>query len=105
MIIDPEISMEWARIPHFYTPFYVYQYATGFSAAIALSKKILNEGESAVADYKEFLKGGCSKDPIDLLKIADVDMSKKESIDLALDYFEELLNEFESLLDEEEAQA
>ena len=105
VIIDPEISMEWARIPHFYTPFYVYQYATGFSAAIALSKKILNEGESAVADYKEFLKGGCSKDPIDLLKIAGVDMSKKESIDLALDYFEELLNEFESLLEEEEAQA
>ena len=98
IVIDDDIKYEWSRIPHFYNAFYVYQYATGFSAAIALSKKILNEGESAVEDYKKFLKGGCSKDPIDLLKIAGVDMSKKEPIIEALNVFEELLNEMEELL-------
>lgn len=98
IVIDDEIKYEWSRIPHFYNAFYVYQYATGFSAAIALSNKILNEGESAVDDYKKFLKGGCSKDPIDLLKIAGVDMSKKEPIIEALNVFEELLNEMEELL-------
>lgn len=96
--IDREIEMEWARIPHFYTPFYVYQYATGFSAAIALSKKILEQGETAVKDYLSFLKGGGSKDPISLLKIAGIDMSKKEPVEEALDVFEELLNEFDQTL-------
>ena len=98
IVIDDDIKYEWSRIPHFYNAFYVYQYATGFSAAIALSKKILNEGESAVEDYKKFLKGGCSKDPIDLLKIAGVDMGKKEPVIEALNLFEELLNEMEELL-------
>jgi len=98
IVIDDEIKYEWSRIPHFYNAFYVYQYATGFSAAIALSKKILNEGESAVEDYKKFLKGGCSKDPIDLLKIAGVDMGKKEPVIEALGLFEELLDEMEELL-------
>jgi oligoendopeptidase F len=97
--IDKLIEMEWARIPHFYNSFYVYQYATGFSAAIALSKKILSEGESAVNDYKEFLSGGNSKDSIDLLKIAGVDMSQKEPIEQAIKLFEELLEELERITD------
>ena len=91
--------MEWARIPHFYTAFYVYQYATGFSAAVALAKKILKEGEPAVEDYKKFLKSGCSDTPIELLKIAGVDMSKKEPVELAMKMFEELLDEFERSTD------
>ena len=96
-VIDPEIDMEWARIPHFYRSFYVYQYATGYSAAIALSSKILTEGESAARQYIDaFLRGGGSKDPIDLLKAAGVDMSKKESIQSALEVFSELLDQMES---------
>ena len=98
IVIDDDIKYEWSRIPHFYNSFYVYQYATGFSAAIALSRKIMNEGESAVEDYKEFLKGGCSKDPIDLLKIAGVDMGSKKPIEEALKVFGELLDEMEKLL-------
>lgn len=98
IVIDREIEMEWARIPHFYTPFYVYQYATGFSAAIALSKNILENGERAVKDYVQFLKGGGSKDPISLLKIAGVDMSKKDPVEKALDVFAELLDDFEETL-------
>ena len=77
MVSDPQIALEWARIPHFYTEFYVYQYATGFSCAIALSKRILEMGEAGVADYMKFLKGGCSKDPIELLKMAGVDLHTK----------------------------
>ncbi len=78
MTIDREIELEWARIPHFYTPFYVYQYATGFSAAIALSKKIFEEGESAVEAYKSFLKGGSSKYPLDLLRMAGGGLRQKK---------------------------
>lgn len=98
VVIDKEIEMEWARIPHFYSSFYVYQYATGFSAAVALSKKIIDEGESAVKDYKKFLKAGCSDYPIEILKMAGVDMSKKEPVELAMKMFESLLNEFEKLM-------
>ncbi len=98
IVIDKEIEMEWARIPHFYSSFYVYQYATGFSAAIALSKKILDEGEGAVEDYKKFLKAGCSDYPIEILKLAGVDMSKKEPVELAMRMFETLLAEFEALM-------
>lgn len=98
-VIDEEIDLEWARIPHFYNSYYVYQYATGYSAAIALSQKIRKEGQSAVKDYVEqFLCGGGSKDPIDLLKGAGVDMSRKESIQSALDVFKELLDQMEELL-------
>ena len=98
-VIDKEIDLEWARIPHFYNSFYVYQYATGYSAAIALSSKILKEGKSSVDDYvNKFLRGGGSKDPIDLLKGAGVDMSKKESVQSALQVFEQLLDEIEELL-------
>ena len=90
--------MEWARIPHFYSDFYVYQYATGFSAAIALSKRILEQKDRAVEDYKKFLKGGCSMYPIELLKIAGVDMTTAAPIEAALQMFEELLDEFEKLM-------
>lgn len=98
MVSDPEIAMEWARIPHFYTPFYVYQYATGFAAAIALSGRILELGEEGVKDYMKFLTGGSSKDPIDLLRMAGVDMREKEPVKQALSMFEELVDELEKLL-------
>jgi len=98
MITDDNIAMEWTRIPHFYYNYYVYQYATGYSAAIALSRRILNEGESAVKDYLNFLSGGCSKDPIDLLKGAGVDMGSPVPVQSALDLFGELLDELEALM-------
>lgn len=98
MVSDPEIAMEWARIPHFYTPFYVYQYATGFAAAIALSGRILELGEEGVKDYMKFLTGGSSKDPIDLLRMAGVDMREKEPVKQALSMFEELVDELEKIL-------
>lgn len=98
IVVDEEIAMEWARIPHFYTPFYVYQYSTGFSAAIALSSRILEKGEEAVEDYKKFLKGGSSAYPIDLLKMAGVDMESPEPVETALKVFGEYLDELEKLL-------
>lgn len=97
MVVDDEIAMEWARIPHFYYNYYVFQYATGYSAAIALSRRILHEGESAVKDYIGFLSGGCSKSPIDLLKGAGVDMTSPEPVNQALKLFGELLDEMEEL--------
>ena len=97
MIVDDEIAMEWARIPHLYYNYYVFQYATGYSAAIALSRKILAEGEPAVKDYLNFLSGGCSKSPIDLLKGAGVDMTTPEPINEALALFDKLLDEMEEL--------
>lgn len=99
IVIDSQIDMEWARIPHFYTPFYVYQYATGYSAAIALSRKILKEGQPAVNNYiNKFLSGGGSDYPIELLKKAGVDMSRKEPVNDALDLFGKLLDEMDELL-------
>lgn len=98
IVSDPEIAYEWERIPHFYYNFYVFQYATGFSAAIALSSKILKEGEKAVSDYKRFLSGGCSADPISLLKTAGVDMNSPEPIESALKLFGELIDEMEELM-------
>ncbi len=98
IVIDPEIDMEWARIPHFYTAFYVYQYSTGYSAAIALSRRILKEGKPAVDDYIRFLSGGSSNHPIELLKGAGVDMSTKEPVNQALKLFEELLDQMEELM-------
>lgn len=100
MVIDDEIAMEWARIPHFYYNYYVFQYATGYSAAIALSRRILNEGEEAVKDYIGFLSGGCSKSPIDLLKGAGVDMTSPEPVNQALELFGKLLDEMEELTKE-----
>lgn len=97
--VDQEIAMEWARIPHFYTPFYVYQYATGFSAAIALSKQILEQGAPAVEQYKKFLKGGSSMYPLELLKMAGVDMEQKAPVQDALAVFAQYLDEMERLAD------
>ncbi|QYF81837.1 oligoendopeptidase F [Brevibacterium sp. PAMC21349] len=96
--IDEEIGLEWARIPHFYYNYYVYQYATGISAATALSKQILEEGEPAVKRYLEFLKSGSSDYPIEVLKKAGVDMTKAEPVQEAMNVFEEKLNELEELL-------
>ena len=97
MVVDDEISYEWMRIPHFYTPYYVYQYSTGYSAAVAFSSKILNEGKPAVDTYiNNFLSGGCSKSPIELLKSAGVDMSTPKPVDEALKVFEQYLEQFEA---------
>lgn len=101
IVVDPEIDMEWARIPHFYTSFYVYQYATGFSAAIAISRRILEEGRPAVDDYIKFLSSGSSNYPIELLKIAGVDMSTPEPVNNALKFFSELLDSMEQLMNED----
>jgi len=96
VVVDNEIDYEWMRIPHFYTAFYVYQYATGFSAAVAFSKRILEEGQPAVDRYvKEFLSGGCPKEPIDLLAAAGVDMSTPQPVEDALSVFAKYLDEFE----------
>ena len=95
MVLDPQIDLEWARIPHFYYDYYVFQYATGFSAAIAIANRIRREGEAAVKDYLDFLSGGCSKDPIDLLKGAGVDMTTPEPIQSALDLFDQLITQME----------
>ena len=94
-VVDEQIGLEWARIPHFYSNFYVYKYATGFSAASALSEKILNEGESAVEKYLNFLKSGGSEYPLNQLRAAGIDMEKKESIEKALGVFKELVEELE----------
>lgn len=98
MIVDDEIALEWARIPHFYYDYYVYQYATGYAAAIALSRRILREGESAVRDYIGFLSGGCSADPVTLLRGAGVDMASPTPVEDATKLFDELIGEMEALL-------
>ncbi|MEE6133607.1 oligoendopeptidase F [Priestia sp. GS2] len=99
LVIDEEIGLEWARIPHFYYNYYVYQYATGFSAAAALSKQILEEGDAAVERYLGFLKAGSSDYPIEVLKRAGVDMTTAEPIKEALEVFKEKLEEMERLLE------
>ncbi|CAH0190187.1 oligoendopeptidase F [Priestia megaterium] len=100
LVIDEEIGLEWARIPHFYYNYYVYQYATGFSAAAALSKQILEEGDTAVERYVGFLKSGSSDYPIEVLKKAGVDMTTSQPIEEALAVFEEKLTEMERLLNQ-----
>ena len=97
MVSDPQIALEWSRIPHFFYNYYVFQYATGFSAAVALANRILTGGEEAVRDYKRFLSGGGSTDPISLLKIAGVDMSTPGPVNSALALFGELLDEMDKL--------
>ena len=96
--VDDRIAIEWARIPHFYYNYYVFQYATGYAAAIALSRRILAEGEPAVKDYVNFLSGGCTKSPIDLLKGAGVDMTSPKPVEQALELFGRLLDEMEELM-------
>lgn len=95
IVLDKEIAMEWARIPHFYTPFYVYQYATGYSAAIAISRKILSGDKEALNGYFKFLSGGSSMNPIDLLKLCGIDMTTKEPVKEALALFASLLDQME----------
>lgn len=97
IVPDPEIKYEWARIPHFYYNYYVYQYATGFSAAIALSQRVLNGGEKEALDYLGFLKGGSSATPVDLLKGAGVDMTDPGVVNDALKLFGELIDRMEKL--------
>jgi len=96
--LDDELSLECMRIPHFYRAFYVYKYATGMSAAIALSQRVLNGGKKELADYLGFLSGGCSKDPLDLLRDAGVDMQRPEPVDTALAHFGKLVEELDELL-------
>ena len=98
MISDEQIAYEWARIPHFYYDFYVYQYATSFSASVAIAKAILSEGAPAVERYKKFLSGGCSQPPVELLKIAGVNMETAAPIEAAMKAFEEILAEMEKLV-------
>ena len=98
IVVDKEIALEWSRIPHFYTPFYVYQYSTGFSAAIAISSKILNGEAGIVEKYKKFLSGGSSLDCIELLKICDVAMTTKEPVEEALKVFENILEKFSKII-------
>jgi len=97
MISDPEIAVEWARIPHFYYNFYVYQYATGFTSAVAIAQNILKNGAPAVEAYKQFLRSGCTQDPVSLLKIAGVNLETPQPIQDALNVLDEILDEMESL--------
>ena len=96
--LDEEIKLEWSRIPHFYYNFYVYQYCIGFSAAIALSQRVLSEGNPAFKDYIGYLSGGCSKTPIELLRGAGVDMATPDPVNAALKYFGELVDQLEQEL-------
>ena len=95
LVVDDEVQYEWSRIPHFYRPFYVYKYATSYSAAVALSGRILREGEPAVKKYLEFLSMGSSAYPLDELAHAGVDMTTEAPIDAALDKFGQILDEAE----------
>ena len=97
MVIDEEIAYEWARIPHFYTPFYVYQYATGFSTAVAIATKIINGDKEVLHGYREFLKGGSSMHPIELLSLCKIDMSKPDVIQDALNVFGSLIEDFKKI--------
>ena len=96
---DDNISFEWARVPHFYSSFYVYKYATGITAAINIANRILTEGQSAVNDYFKFLSGGSSTDPVSLLKLAGVDLSKTQPFEFAMKEFDKTLTEFEKLME------
>jgi oligoendopeptidase F len=98
IVVDDEIAMEWARIPHFYNSFYVYQYATGFSAAIAISQKILNKEPGILDKYKQFLSGGSSKDCLDLLRICDVDMESPKPVEDALEVFAKSVAQLEEMI-------
>ena len=100
IVVDKEISYEWERIPHFFYNFYVFQYATGFSAAVAIANRILAEGQSAVDDYLKFLSSGGSSDPISLLKIAGVDMTTAKPVEDALKLFGELIDELDEIMSE-----
>ena len=97
MVSDPEIAYEWARIPHFYNAFYVYKYATGITSAITIAERIYNEGEPAVKDYFRFLSSGGSDCPVELLKLAGVDLTSRKPFEAAMASFEDALNQFKAL--------
>jgi oligoendopeptidase F len=97
-VIDQDLELECFRIPHFYRAFYVYKYATGLSAAVALSRRVLDGGETELNDYLSFLKGGCNKDPLDLLKDAGVDMTQPKPVETTLSRFATLTEELDSLI-------
>ena len=103
-VVDDLIRAEWMRIPHFYRGFYVYQYATGFSAAVAIANRILQEGESAVKDYKRFLSAGCSVPPLEALRYAGVDMEKPDAVRDALQVFAQSVRDLKALMKEADAQ-
>ena len=98
MVSDPLIAYEWCRIPHFYYNFYVYQYATSFAAAVDIAHRILKEGAPMVERYLKFLSGGCTQDPVSLLKIAGVDLSTPDPIDRALAVFDDAVRQMEELM-------
>ena len=104
LVMDDEVAYEWARIPHFYRPFYVYKYATSYSAAVAIEEKILHDGDAAVKPYLEFLSMGGSDYPLVELAHGGVDMRTPEPVDLALQKFERILDEAEALADQIKAQ-
>lgn len=95
--IDDQLALECFRIPHFYRAFYVYKYATGLSAAIALSRRVLNGGPQELADYLQFLSSGCSKDPLELLSAAGVDMTSPRPVEIALEHFGDLVQQLAQL--------
>jgi oligoendopeptidase F len=97
-VIDKSLELECFRIPHFYRAFYVYKYATGLAAAVALSRRVLEGGETELKDYLSFLSGGCSKDPLDLLQDAGVDMTCPDPVKTTLKRFGELTDELDSLI-------
>ena len=97
VVSDDEIAYEWARIPHFYRAFYVYKYATGIISAVSIAERILKEGEPAVADYFKFLSSGGSDSPVELLKLAGVDLTKTDAFDSCMESFKSALEEFERL--------
>ena len=99
MISDPEIAYEWARIPHFYNAFYVYKYATGITSAITIAERIYNEGEPAVKDYFKFLSSGGSDCPVELLKLAGVDLTSRKPFEAAMNSFADALRQFKALAD------
>ena len=96
--IDSKIQYEWTRIPHFYSDFYVYKYATGISAAICIVKNILEKGETYINSYIEMLKQGCSRKSIELLKMVDVDLESEQTYKRAVDFYEEKINKLENLM-------
>ena len=98
IVHDEQIAHEWSRIPHFYTSFYVYKYSTGIISAISIAKRILTEGEGAVADYKRFLSSGGSDSPVELLKLAGIDLTEKQAFRTAMQEFEDTLQQFEELI-------
>ena len=97
-MLEEELKYEWSRIPHFYTPFYVYKYATGLISALAISNKILSNERNIICNYIKFLSSGCTQPPVELLKIAGIDLTKSQTFESAFDFAKDILEEWENLL-------